>query len=102
MNSARYVHFKADPQPPSNPPVRQSSQKSQVTKTPVSTTSTSKQLLSTNPAASTVRCFNCSSYGHFAVSCPKPKREPVPVSSVAQHHIGFEDALQLLPTTRKL
>lgn len=76
MNSARYVHFKADPQPPSNPPVRQSSQKSQVTKTPVSTTSTSKQLLSTNPAASTVRCFNCSSYGHFAVSCPKPKREP--------------------------
>jgi len=42
MNSARYAHFKTDPQPPLNPPVRQSAQRSQ-TKTSVSTTSISKQ-----------------------------------------------------------
>lgn len=24
---------------------------------------------------SKIRCFNCSSYGHFAIDCRKPKRE---------------------------
>ena len=79
MNSARYAHFKTVLQPPSNPSVRQLSQKSQVNKTSVSTTPTSKPSPSVNPvnpSASTIRCFNCSSHGHYAASCPKPKREP--------------------------
>ncbi|CAI6373471.1 unnamed protein product [Macrosiphum euphorbiae] len=75
-NSARYANFKTDPQPPLNPPVRQSAQRSQVAKTSVSTTSISKQPPSANPNASVTRCYNCSSNGHYASSCTKPKREP--------------------------
>lgn len=76
VNSARYAHFKTDPQPPLNPTVRQSAQRSQIAKTSVPTISTSKQPPLAHPTASITRCYNCSSYGHCASSCTKPKREP--------------------------
>jgi len=76
MTSARNAHFKTDPQPPLNTPVRQPTQKPQIVKTSVSKFSTSKQPPSASPIVSVTRCYNCSSYGHYASSCTKPKREP--------------------------
>lgn len=75
MNSARHTHFKTESQPPSNPVRLSSTQKTHTAQTLCSTTSTSRQPPA-NPTSSVTRCFNCSTYGHYAASCTKPKREP--------------------------
>lgn len=72
MNTARYAHFKTDLRPHSNSESPSSSQKPRTAKI---ITSTGKQSSSVNTSATVIRCFNCSSFGHFAALCTKPKRE---------------------------
>lgn len=73
MKTARFAHFKSDPQTVSISARSFTSPKLQNNKT---TSQTSKQPPPSNSSMPVTRCFNCSSFGHFASSCTKPKREP--------------------------